>query len=458
MARSESIGALLQRLNLINEAQLEAALQEQRRVGGRIGETLVRLGHVTEGELTWALAHQLDIPYIPHLDTRPEALDAAAVAAIPGELAHRIGAFPVFHDPDALTVVMEDPLNALAVKALERAARLPIRVAMCEATEIRRAISEVYPESITGDTPTFASVVGWGLGPETRAELLADVSGESLIQWLTDQARRSGATAVRLYPGGGGGLVVAEGGSLGREVLKLPVEWYTQAVSYLVRPGFNTVDVRTIQVDAGTAVWMALAPQPEWDPGEVEAVLEAVADLTPGLVLICGTTPSLRGRVSVPLARGLVGDAVEVMAVGDAEAPVGASRVAGGVTADASRHAMAGRARVVVMPEGAAATLPDLVRAGRPMGWVLVPVGASTLIEILADMRDLGVPAGSLSAALAGVVEADVHGVRWLGRDDDLRAAILGWDLESAATWRGRQLDRPVRGALPVIDAGRRGA
>ena len=56
------LGDLLIRAAVVNEAQLNAALAEQQKWGGRLGTILVRMGALSEDLLVKALSRQLNIP------------------------------------------------------------------------------------------------------------------------------------------------------------------------------------------------------------------------------------------------------------------------------------------------------------------------------------------------------------------------------------------------------------
>ena len=58
------IGEFLVRSNLIDQDQLDKALEEQKQSGGRIGEHLIRLGFVTEEDILDCLSQQYGVPSI----------------------------------------------------------------------------------------------------------------------------------------------------------------------------------------------------------------------------------------------------------------------------------------------------------------------------------------------------------------------------------------------------------
>ncbi|MDX5298556.1 MAG: MSHA biogenesis protein MshE, partial [Gammaproteobacteria bacterium] len=58
------IGDLLVQNNVISEAQLGTALQEQKNTGRKLGRTLIDLGFIQEDRLLDFLSRQLDIPFL----------------------------------------------------------------------------------------------------------------------------------------------------------------------------------------------------------------------------------------------------------------------------------------------------------------------------------------------------------------------------------------------------------
>jgi len=56
------IGELLVKMQLLKEGQLEEALKYQRQFGGKIGEALVHLGFVTEKDILQGLSKKFRCP------------------------------------------------------------------------------------------------------------------------------------------------------------------------------------------------------------------------------------------------------------------------------------------------------------------------------------------------------------------------------------------------------------
>ncbi len=141
--RRRRLGDLLIEAGLISETQLKAALNEQRKWGGRLGRTVVELGFVTETAIGLVLAKQLELPSID-LDTMP--LDQAAPTWLRLDLCERYGVFPLAINPAAraISIATSDPTNVEHLEALEFATNLKVMPTVATASAIERAIRKHY--------------------------------------------------------------------------------------------------------------------------------------------------------------------------------------------------------------------------------------------------------------------------------------------------------------------------
>ena len=62
--RKVRLGDLLIQAGLLSDAQLQLALQDQKRTGSKLGRTVVDMGFVDEVRLLTALSEQMKIPFI----------------------------------------------------------------------------------------------------------------------------------------------------------------------------------------------------------------------------------------------------------------------------------------------------------------------------------------------------------------------------------------------------------
>ncbi len=137
------LGDLLIEAGLLTEQQLKAALNEQRKWGGRLGRTVVELGFVTETAIGQMLARQLELPSID-LDTSPLPEDAPKWLRL--DLCERYGVFPVATNPSVRTisVATSDPTNLEHLQAIEFATNQKVTPIVATASAIERAIRKYY--------------------------------------------------------------------------------------------------------------------------------------------------------------------------------------------------------------------------------------------------------------------------------------------------------------------------
>src|SRR5207253_7500554 len=73
---SVRLGELLTKASLITQDQLKEALKVQKDTGGKLGETLIKLGFVSEEDITECLSQQFGVPSInlSHFEIDPSVI------------------------------------------------------------------------------------------------------------------------------------------------------------------------------------------------------------------------------------------------------------------------------------------------------------------------------------------------------------------------------------------------
>src|SRR5688572_1161363 len=176
------LGELLIEQKVINEAQLNHALAEQKRTGRKLGRVLTDLGIVQEQQLNDALARHLQIPFV---DLRQLTLDQGVVRLLPEALARRFRALVLQQDKNGLTVGMADPTDLFVYDELVARLKQPLRIALVRETELLRTMDIVYRR-----TEQIASIA-----LEVREELRSD--DIDLMQMAVDESS-SDAPVIRL--------------------------------------------------------------------------------------------------------------------------------------------------------------------------------------------------------------------------------------------------------------------
>ncbi len=137
----ERIGDLLIQDQILTPAQLEDALNYQKRHGGRLGTCLIKLGLVSEQDVARILSRQYGVPA---LDLQQVEVPAAVLKLIPRETAERFQVLPLSRDGSSLRMAMADPTNVFALDDVKFMTGLRIEpVVACESA-ISLAIEKLY--------------------------------------------------------------------------------------------------------------------------------------------------------------------------------------------------------------------------------------------------------------------------------------------------------------------------
>jgi type IV pilus assembly protein PilB len=222
LVKEGSIGAVLFKSKIITEQELRAALEAQKVSGCRVGEALVRLGVVTQEDIDWALANQLNIPYVR---LKKENVDSAAVARVPAQLARRYNLFPLFLSGNELSVAMADPLNKEAIDALTRVTGCQISISVGLIREIREMHELIYgPDEAPADLG-FSST----LFPAKVVDAINnDLSAGTLLNHLLLRMVKQKYASLALQPLGDVVCVVARGDGKSAEIGRLAATHYEQ--------------------------------------------------------------------------------------------------------------------------------------------------------------------------------------------------------------------------------------
>ena len=139
---NQLFGDWLMQQGCIGHEQLDAALADQKKNGGRIGQSLVRLKLLSDGDLTKRLAEFLDFEYVSLADF--SVLDKDVARRVPENIAKRFGVLAIEETPEHIIVAMSDPLDVIAVDTVSVKLKRPIKTVLASDSEVKRAIEYVY--------------------------------------------------------------------------------------------------------------------------------------------------------------------------------------------------------------------------------------------------------------------------------------------------------------------------
>jgi type IV pilus assembly protein PilB len=135
------LGDILLKENLITPDQLKQALEHQKANGGRLGNSLVRLGFMSDEEVMAVLSRQYGVPSI-NLDYFE--VDPGVTKLIPMETALKFQVLPLSRVGSSLTLAMVDPTNVFAMDDIKFMTGFNIEPVVASETAIAEAIRKNY--------------------------------------------------------------------------------------------------------------------------------------------------------------------------------------------------------------------------------------------------------------------------------------------------------------------------
>ena len=142
------LGELLVRENIINVQQLQEAEADQRRHGGRLGASLVRLGTLDEKDLLGFMSKQY---HVPSINLGEFQIDEEVVRLISEEVARKHLVIPVHRAGASLVVAMADPSNIMAIDDIKFLTNYNVEVVVAGESQIETAIEKYYGDQAAPD-------------------------------------------------------------------------------------------------------------------------------------------------------------------------------------------------------------------------------------------------------------------------------------------------------------------
>jgi len=141
---SVRLGEILVKENLITTEQLKKALEHQRQNGGKLGSVLMKLGYITDDQITGVLSRQYGVPSI---NLKYYEVDQNVIKLIPQDTAVRYQIVPLSRVGSTLTIAMTDPTNVFAMDDIKFMTGFNVEPVVASESAISDAIAKFY-----GDT------------------------------------------------------------------------------------------------------------------------------------------------------------------------------------------------------------------------------------------------------------------------------------------------------------------
>ena len=181
---TRQIGKIFLDLGVIRQGQLQAALAEQRRSGGRLGQILLERDMINEEDLSRALAMQKGMDWLPS-----SALKASdeALGLVDAGTARAFGALPIEVTAGQLKLAVSDPDVLPLLGDLEALTGFPLLVVLAEDGALREAVESAYQKR--NEAQVQAEVQAGEAAPIVR-----------LLESLLTRAVRDGAADIHFEP------------------------------------------------------------------------------------------------------------------------------------------------------------------------------------------------------------------------------------------------------------------
>jgi len=196
------LGDLLVESKVISEEQLQAALQEQKKTGRKLGRVLIENGFIEEDKVLEVLSRQLGTPYI---DLKHYKFNPEVVKQLPELQARRFRAIVLAKTDDGLLVGMADPTDIFAFDELTRVLGGSIRLAVVREADLLKTIDLVYrkTDKIHGFADELSTEMSDGEIDLRALVSDADVTDApvvKLLQSLFEDAVQIGASDIHIEP------------------------------------------------------------------------------------------------------------------------------------------------------------------------------------------------------------------------------------------------------------------
>lgn len=139
------LGEILIGSKLINEKQLEAALEYQKKRGGKLGNTITELYFVKEIDIARAISQHIKVPYV---NIFSEDFSDEELKKVKESIIRKYGVIPVRKVGHILEVAMSDPSDLDIIADVQFAIGCNIKPLLSLESEIEAFIRQYYSDTL----------------------------------------------------------------------------------------------------------------------------------------------------------------------------------------------------------------------------------------------------------------------------------------------------------------------
>jgi len=176
------LGRLLVEAKLITEEQVKKAVDFQKVVGGKLPAVIVKLGYITDEQITNFIAKRQNLR-IAELDK--VVLPANLIKRVPRELIEKHTCMPIAFRDGVLSLAVVDPTDIEALEEIQLATDYKIEVALATRASISKAINQFF----YAEKP---------VEEKSKDQLLKELEESPLPKEIDERASREGVSRAQL--------------------------------------------------------------------------------------------------------------------------------------------------------------------------------------------------------------------------------------------------------------------
>jgi len=201
--KTNLLGDILIKKNLVTKEQLEIGLNEHEKTGDFLGAALVKLGLIKEEELYPVISKQIGVPYCKLKNFN---IDTGVFEKIPAKFACHYKIMPVKFENNVLTIAMEDPLDVRTLDDISLFLGFKAEPMLAGFSDISEAIKKYYGlgaetiEEIMGSGGPDKDSLAQKSRTENIDEMAQDASIVKFVNQMLAQAVKENATDIHIEP------------------------------------------------------------------------------------------------------------------------------------------------------------------------------------------------------------------------------------------------------------------
>ena len=197
--KPKQLGQILLEQGLLEQDQLDRALDEHRNTPKSLGRVLIDLGYIRERDLVRALAEQVGLEFVDLTEYR---IDPGIATLIPEAICRRYRALAIGERDGKLLVAMSDPANVYALDDIRTITGRDVQPVVATANDVEQAIAK-----FSGAGDQVEALASEAVEALEREADLSDVEAAvedapivKLVQAIMNQAVTDRASDVHIEP------------------------------------------------------------------------------------------------------------------------------------------------------------------------------------------------------------------------------------------------------------------